>query len=163
MTFLYDIRKNAVQTLQTGTVIDEYNWNIFCSILKKNSYIDNISIDQVFELMIHCCILCQKDMMYHDEEDHDSCCDECSQQQSKTENIIPFVMKNYYHAHKRYYNDCTDIWFLHDQKPVVYKYEVVNTLGVADHDLYNLCTKTCACCNCFISFSEFNTVWRYIV
>lgn len=59
------------------------------------------------------------------------------------DDVIPFIMKNYYHAHKRQYDDATDIWFAHDEKPVVYNYEVVE---IACHVrlIFTTCVKVLA-------------------
>jgi hypothetical protein len=55
-------------------------------------------------------------------------------------------MKNYYHAHKRQYDDAADIWFSHDETPVIYNYEVVECL-TPGNNFYDLCKNTCACCD----------------
>ena len=142
---LSKIRKNAVETLQTGKVVDQYKWNVFCTMLKKFSCSDEFSTDDLFQIMTQCCDMCHKDVHHHHEE-HGSCCDECAKEKETAEDIVPFVMKEYYHAHKRYYNDATDIWFAHDETPVMYNYEIIKCL-ISENDFYELCKNTCACCN----------------
>ena len=145
MTTLNEIRKNAVETLQTGKVVDQYKWNIFCTMLKTFPCSGDFSTDDLFQLMTQCCDMCQKDEEHHHEE-HGSCCKQCARERENAEDVIPFIMKNYYHAHKRQYDDATDIWFAHDETPVIYNYEVVNESLPPGNDFYDLCKSTCACC-----------------
>ena len=53
----------------------------------------------------------------------------------------------YYHAHKRCYNDAVDIWFAHDEIPVIYKYEVIRECLSPEHAFYDSWKNTCACCS----------------
>jgi hypothetical protein len=149
MTTLNEIRKNAVETLQTGKVVDQYTWNVFCSVLKTFPSSDDFSADDLFNALTLCCDECQRGDHHHHEE-HGSCCGECAKERETTDDIVPFIMKNYYHANKRYYNDATDIWFAHDRNAVVYEYEMINDC-LPPENWYDLCKTTCACCSCPIS------------
>ena len=143
MSTLNEIRKSAVETLQSGKVVDQYKWNVFCTMLKTFPCSDEFSTDDLFQFMTQCCDMCQKDEHHHHEE-HGSCCKQCAQERENAEDVIPFVMKNYYHAHNRHYDDATDIWFARDETPVIYNYEVICLpLG----HWYDLCESTCACCS----------------
>jgi hypothetical protein len=145
MTTLNEIRKNAVETLQSGKVVDQYKWNVFCTMLKMFPCSDEFSTDDLFQLMTQCCDMCQKDEEHHHHE-FGSCCKQCAREREDAEDVIPFIMKNYYHAHKRQYDDATDIWFAHDETPIVYNYEVVNESLPQEINFYDLCKSTCACC-----------------
>ena len=145
MSFLKDLRKTAVETLQTGKVVDQYKWNIFCTMLKTFPCSDDFSTDELYQLMTQCCDMCQKDEEHHHHE-FGSCCKQCAQEREDAEDVIPFIMKNYYHAHKRQYDDATDIWFARDETPVIYNYEVVNESLPPGNNFYDLCKSTCACC-----------------
>lgn len=157
MSFSNELRRNAVETLQTGTIVDDYKWNVFCTMLKTFPCSDDFSTDDLFHILTQCCNKCQKDIHHHHEE-HGSCCDECAKEKEISEDIVPFVMKEYYHAHKRYYDDATDIWFAHDETPVVYNYEVIGF--IPENTFYDLCKSTCACCNRPVSCES---KFRYIV
>jgi len=159
MSFPKELRRNAVETLQTGKVIDQYKWNVFCTMLKTFPCSDDFSTDDLFQIMTQCCDMCQKDGHHHHEE-HGSCCKQCAQERENSEDVVPFIMKNYYHAHNRYYDDATDIWFEHDEAPVIYNYEVVECLPPGDN-FYDLCKTSCACCSCPISSCE--SKFSYIV
>jgi len=158
MSFLKELRRNAVETLQTGEVVDQYKWNVFCTMLKTFPCSDDFSTDDLFQIMTQCCDMCQKDEHHHHEE-HGSCCKQCAQERENAEDVVPFIMKNYYHANKRYYNDATDIWFTHDGNAVVYEYEMIN--DYLPNNFYELCESTCACCSCPVSSCE--SKFSYIV
>lgn len=158
MSFPNELRRNAVETLQSGKVVDQYKWNVFCTMLKTFPCSDDFSTDDLFHIMTQCCDMCQEDVHHHHEE-HGSCCDECAKEKETTEDIIPFIMKEYYHAHKRYYDDATDIWFEHDDTPVIYNYEVICL--PPGNNFYDLCKTSCACCSCPISSCE--SKFSYIV
>lgn len=96
--------------------------------------------------------------VHHHHEEHGSCCVECAKEKKTSEDIIPFVMKEYYHAHKRYYNDAADIWFAYDKIPIVYNYEVV--CFSRDNNFY-ICKSTCACCDRPVSLRK--SKLKYIV
>jgi len=160
MTSLFEIRKVAVETLQSGTIVDQYKWNVFCTMLKTFQSSDDFSTDDLFNAMTSCCVMCQTDVHRHHEE-HESCCDECAKEKETSEDIVPFIMKNYYHANKRYYNDATDIWFEHGGNAVVYEYEMINDCSPPENIFYELCESTCACCSCPISSCE--SKFSYIV
>lgn len=162
MTFLDDLRKVAVKTLQTGTVVDRYKWNVFCTMLKTFPCSDVFSADDLFHIMTLCCDTCQTEM-YHHEEEHEACCGECAKEKSMAEDIIPFIMKEYYHANVRYYNDAMDIWFAHGDTPVIYNYELVDDCLPLENDFYELCKDTCACCSRSISPDDTENKSRYIV
>lgn len=146
MSFLKDLRKTAVETLQTGKVVDQYKWNVFCTMLKTFPCSDDFSTDDLFRLMTQCCDMCQVVEEHHHHE-FGSCCKQCAQERENAEDIIPFIMKNYYHAHKRQYDDATDIWFAHDETPVIYNYEIVENCLPRGNNFYDLCKSTCACCD----------------
>ena len=160
MTSLFEISKVAVETLQSGTIVDQYKWNVFCTMLKTFQSSDDFSADDLFNAMTPCCDECQRGDHHHHEE-HGSCCGECAKERETTVDIIPFIMKNYYHANKRYYNDATDIWFAHDGNAVVYEYEMINDCLLPENNFYELCESTCACCSCPISSCE--SKFSYIV
>ena len=160
MTTLNEIRKNVVETLQTGKVVDQYTWNVFCSVLKTFPSSDDFSADDLFNALTLCCDECQRGDHHHHEE-HGSCCGECAKERETADDIVPFIMKNYYHANKRYYNDATDIWFTHDGNAVVYEYEMINDCLPPENNFYELCESTCACCSCPISSCE--SKFSYIV
>lgn len=145
MSFINKLRKSTVETLQTGKVVDQHNWNVFCTILKTFPCSNDFSTDDLFQTMTQCCDTCQTDVHHHHEE-RGSCCGECAKEKETSENIIPFVMKEYYHAHKRYYNDATDIWFVHDGIPIVYNYKIIKDCLPPEKSFYDLCKNTCACC-----------------
>ena len=144
MSFLKELRRNAVETLQTGKVVDQYKWNVFCTMLKTFPCSDVFSTDDLFQIMTQCCDMCQK-VGHHHHEEHGSCCKQCAQERENAEDVVPFIMKNYYHAHNRHYDDATDIWFEHDEGPVIYNYEVVKCLPLGNN-FYDPCENTCACC-----------------
>ena len=160
MSFLKDLRLCAVETLQSGTIVDKYKWNVFCTMLKTFPSSDDFSTDDLFGIMTQCCDACQRDDHHHHKE-HGSCCGECAKERETTDDIVPFIMKNYYHANKRYYNDATDIWFTHDGNAVVYEYEMINDFLPTENNFYELCESTCACCSCPISSCE--SKFSYIV
>ena len=149
MTSLFEIRKVAVETLQSGKIVDQYKWNVFCTMLKTFPSSDDFSADDLFNIMTLCCDMCQKDEHHH--EEHGSCCKQCAQERENAEDIVPFIMKNYYHAHNRHYDDATDIWFAHGGNAVVYEYEMINDCLPPENNFYELCESTCACCSCPIS------------
>jgi len=158
---LSEIRKNAVETLHTGTIVDKYNWNVFCTMLKTFPCSDDFSTNDLFKIMTQCCSTCEKDI-YHHEEDHGPCCGECAKEKETSEDIVPFIMKEYYHAHKRYYDDDTDIWFAQGDTPVVYRYEIIKCL-THGLNLYELCQDTCTICSRLISPGEVENNLSYIV
>ena len=160
MSFINELRKTVVETLHTGKVVDQYKWNVFCTMLKTFPCSDDFSTDDFFQILTQCCDMCQRDVHHHHEE-HGPCCDECAKEKETSEDIIPFIMKEYYHAHKRYYDDSTDIWFAYDETPVVYNYEV-NCFS-NENNFYDLCKSTCACCERDISPGEFESKFSYIV
>jgi len=162
MTTLNEIRKNAVETLQTGKVVGQYNWNVFCTMLKTFPCSDDFSTDDLFQIITQCCDMCQRVEEHHHHEEHGSCCKQCAQERENAEDVIPFIMKNYYHAHKRQYDDATDIWFAHDETPVIYNYEVVECLP-RKIDLSELCKDTCAICSRLIPPGEVENNLSYIV
>lgn len=156
-----EIRKNAIETLHTGTIVDKYNWNVFCTMLKTFPCSDDFSTNDLFKVMTQCCNTCEKDI-YHHEEEHGPCCGECAKEKETSEDIVPFIMKEYYHAHKRYYDDDTDIWFAQGDIPVVYRYEVIKCL-THGLNLDELCKDTCTICSRLISPGEVENNLSYIV
>lgn len=157
MSFIDQLRNNAIEALHTGTVKDIYKWNFFCTILKTFPHPDNI-----FKIITQCCDICQRDI-YHTEEDHESCCGECAKAKNASEDIIPFVMKEYYHMHQRWYDDTTDIWFAQDQNPVIYTYEMIDIRSITEDNLYDHCHNICASCNRYTLPDDFKNNMTYIV
>ena len=161
MSFLKELRENAVKTLQTGKVVDQYKWNVFCTMLKTFSCSNDFSTDNLFHILTQCCDMCKKDVHHHHHEEHGSCCDECAKEKELSEDVVPFIMKEYYHAHNRYYNDATDIWFAHKKTPMIYNYEVIEDCSSNDINFDDLCENTCACCERPVLSCANN--FRYIV
>ena len=162
MSLLKELRFGAVETLHTGIVVDKYKWNVFCTMLKTFPCTDAFSTDDLFKIMTQCCNACQKDI-YHHEEEHGSCCGECAKEKETSEDIMPFIMKEYYHAHKRQYDDETDIWFAQGDTPVVYRYEVIKDCLPRKIDFSELCRDTCAICSRLIPPGEVENNLSYIV
>jgi hypothetical protein len=157
MTFLDKLRKNAVETLKTGTVVDKYAWNVFCTMLKTFPPTDDFSADDLFRILTQCCAACQGGI-HHDEEDG-PCCGECAADRENSADITPFVMKNYYHAHNKKYDDATDIWFAHMNIPTVYNYVPACIPPVSLYELIN----TCARCSLPMPSQDVEQALRYIV
>ena len=156
-----EIRKVAVETLRTGTVVDQYAWNVFCTMLKTFPSSDDFSTDDLFQILTQCCAACQWGIR-HDEE-HTPCCGDCAKDREQSADITPFVMKNYYHAHNKKYDDARDIWFAHDAVPVVYRYEVIPGCASLGNNFRELCKNTCACCSRPILPEDLRNTLRYIV
>jgi len=150
------MRNNAVKTLYSGEIVDQYMWNVFCTILKISS-----QPDDAFRIMTQCCDMCQKDIG-HNKEEHESCCGECNKNKNESDDVIPFVMKEYYHAHKRYYDDDVDIWFAQDT-PVIFTYEKVDVRSIKEDNLYEFYRNTCADCNCLIPPDSLQNNMKYVV
>jgi 5-methylcytosine-specific restriction endonuclease McrA len=130
-------RKNALDSINTGEILDKHTWDMWCNEIKrgakknKRPYSEDFTNDIMFEMMTYGCYYCGQLATTLDRIDSsldhtlDNCvasCNDCNVSKG-TADSATFIRKAYYRARGYYYDDDTDIWFEKKQKPRMSEYK----------------------------------------
>ena len=132
-----DRKQRVVDFIQTCEILDKGKWDMWCNEIKrcakkdKKPYSVYFTNDIIFDLMIQGCFYCGQLATTIDRLDSkldhtpDNCvasCHGCNMSKGAADPST-FIRKAYYRTHERYYDDDTDIWFVHKNKPSMYGYK----------------------------------------
>jgi 5-methylcytosine-specific restriction endonuclease McrA len=133
---LEDLRKNAIDSISIGGIIDLHNWDLWCNIIKrcaeqkKYPYSDDFTNDIIFEMMILGCFYCGQlattidrvdSTLDHTRDNCVGCCHGCNVSKGASDSAT-FIRKAYYRTRGKYIDNNTNIWFDKKQKPIMWKY-----------------------------------------
>ena len=128
---LQDRKQSACESIKTGEIIDRYKWDMWCKEIKrcaknkKQTYSDDFTNDVMFGKMIIGCFYCGDiattidridSKLEHTEENCVASCHGCNMSKGVADPST-FIRKAYYRAREKYYDDDTNIWFVHKNKP----------------------------------------------
>jgi len=132
-----NIKQHALNSIASGIINDRKKWDIWCNRIKssarqiKHPYSDDFTNDVMFEMMIQGCFYCG-DMsttidridskLNHIIDNCVGCCWGCNNSKGVSDPST-FIRKAYYRARGKYYDDDTDIWFIHSAIPDMYDYK----------------------------------------
>ena len=123
--------RHIYDSITTGNIIDQNTWDLWCNRIKrgakryKHPYSDDFTNDIMFEMMIQGCFYCGSVATTIDRVDSkldhtpDNCvgsCLGCNKSKGVADSDT-FKRKAYYRARGEYYDDDTDVWFVHKTKP----------------------------------------------
>jgi len=154
-------KQHAYDSITTGNIIDQHMWDEWCNKIKngseeKHSYSEDFTNDVMFEMMIQGCFYCGDvattidridSKLDHTLKNCIGCCPGCNVSKGAADHNT-FIRKAYYRARGTYYDDDTNIWYEHKNKPVmsVYKRKKVPfELSVDEWD--KLVVGECAYCH----------------
>jgi len=129
--------QHAYDFITFGKIIDQNMWDKWCNNIKSNGvkakhpYSEDFTNDVMFEMMVQGCFYCM-DMattidridskLEHTPENCVGCCPGCNNSKGVADHDT-FIRKAYYRARGTYYDDDTNIWFVHKQKPRMNMYK----------------------------------------
>jgi len=123
--------QHAYDSINLGKIIDQSQWNRLCNRIRsrakltKNPYSSDFTNDVIFEMMLKKCFYCgdiatgidRIDSKFtHTPDNCVACCWGCNNSKG-TADPYTFIRKAYYRARGKYYDDDTDVWFVHKNKP----------------------------------------------
>ena len=124
-----DLKQNAIDSLTSGEIIDQYKWDVWCKNIKrgarKHPYSVDFTNDLMFEIMSCGCFYCEQLATTIDRVDStlghtsDNCvasCYDCNISKGASDSGT-FLRKAYFRARRRYFDDNTNIWFEYKNKP----------------------------------------------
>jgi 5-methylcytosine-specific restriction endonuclease McrA len=131
-----EVRKqHAHDSITSGEIIDRNIWNVWCNIIrsgvKKHLYSDDFTNEMMFDMMSKGCFYCGDiatgidridSILGHTPNNCVGCCKGCNKSKGAADPST-FIRKAYYRARGEYYDDDTNIWYVHKTKPTVYGYE----------------------------------------
>ena len=130
-------KKNALNSIATGVVVDKKEMDKWFNEIKrsakrnKHPYSDDFTSDVMFDMMIQGCFYCGDIATTIDRIDskldhiHNNCvssCHGCNMAKGVADSST-FIRKAYYRVCRKYYDDDTDIWFVHKNKPRLDQYK----------------------------------------
>ena len=124
------LKRHAYDSITSGKIIDQNMWDVWCSRIKsgaknKHPYSDDFTRDVMFEMMVRGCFYCGyiattvdriDSKLGHTPDNCVGCCHGCNISKGAADPAT-FIKKAYYRAREKYYDDDTDIWFVHKNKP----------------------------------------------
>lgn len=131
------LKRHACESITAGSIIDQHKWDMWCNQIKcaasnnKRPYSDDFTNDIMFKLMIQGCFYCGDIATTVDRIDSNldhtvvncvGCCYGCNNSKGVSDPAT-FVRKAYYRVREKYYDDDTDIWFVHKNKPKMCDYK----------------------------------------
>ena len=121
--------QHAYDSIASGSIIDRHTWDLWCNQIKgcapKHPYSDDFTSDVMFEMMVQGCFYCGDvattidridSKLNHTLENCIGCCEGCNNSKGAADSDT-FIRKAYYRARREYYDDDTNIWFVHKNKP----------------------------------------------
>ena len=132
-----NLKQHAYNYIESGKIIDTRKWDHWCYKIKSSAktnnhpYSNNFTNDIMFEMMIKGCFYCGDIAMTIDRIDSklghipENCvgsCNDCNISKGASDPST-FVKKAYYRARGEYYDDDTDIWYVHKNKPYMSSYK----------------------------------------
>lgn len=129
--------QHAYDSIMSDKIIDPKKWDMWCNNIKstaaKNSrpYSDDFTSDVMFEMVVQGCFYCGDMATTIDrinsklEHTPDNCVGSCwgCNKSKGTADHNTFIRKAYYRARKTYYDDDTNIWVTHKNKPRMSDYK----------------------------------------
>jgi hypothetical protein len=132
-----DRNKNARDSITSGEIIDQHNWEMWCNTIKirakqnKHPYSCEFTNDVMFKMMVQGCFYCRDvattidridSTLDHTPKNCVGCCLGCNNSKGAAD-ISTFIRKAYYRARGEYADDDNDIWFVNKQKPSMWNYK----------------------------------------
>jgi hypothetical protein len=129
--------QHAYNSITSGNIIDKKKWDQWCNRIKgsaaknKHPYPDDFTNEVMFEMMVQGCFYCEDVATTIDRIDSklehtpDNCvgsCWGCNNSKGVADSDT-FIRKAYYRARGTYYDDDTNIWYVHKTKPRMDKYQ----------------------------------------
>ncbi len=132
-----DRKQNARDSITSGEIINQHKWDMWCNQIKrsassKHPYSEDFTNDAMFEMMCQGCFYCGDiatgidridSTLSHTPENCVGSCKGCNYSKGSADSAT-FIRKAYYRARKRYYDDDTNIWFVHKNKPTWSGYKI---------------------------------------
>jgi len=130
-------KQHAYDSIASGVIIDRHTWDPWCKQIKscaktnKRPYSDDFTNDVMFEMMVQGCFFCDDVATTIDRIDSkldhtpDNCvgsCEGCNKSKGVADPDT-FIRKAYYRARGEYYDDDTDLWFVHKNRPSMSNYK----------------------------------------
>jgi 5-methylcytosine-specific restriction endonuclease McrA len=153
-------KQHAYDSITSGSIIDREIWNKWCDDIKrkaeeKHPYSDDFTSDVMFEMMVQGCFYCDEVAMTIDRVDSklehtpENCVGSCPGCNNSKGAADPdtFIRKAYYRARGTYYDDDTDIWFVHKQKPYTSGYNKKVPFELTKDEWEKLIVGKCAYCH----------------
>lgn len=130
-----DLNKCVVDYIQTCEITDQHVWDLWCNRIKrkakKHPYSVDFTNDVMFEMMVQGCFYCGKlattidrvdSTLGHTLENCVGSCHSCNVSKGSADPST-FIRKAYYRARGYYYDEDTNIWFVHKTKPRIDMYK----------------------------------------
>ena len=132
-------KQHGMNSIINRSIIDRRKWDMWCNEIKRcaakrnnsHPYSDDFTNDIMFEMMIKGCFYCGDiattidridSKLGHTIDNCVGCCLGCNISKGASDPNT-FVKKAYYRARGEYYDDDTDIWYVHKQKPRMDQYK----------------------------------------
>ncbi len=158
-------RQHAYNSIKSGKILYKNKWDSWCNTIKNNAmrnnypYSDDFTNDFMFEMMVRGCFYCGElattidridSKLYHIPGNCIGCCKGCNNSKGATDSAT-FIRKAYYRARGKYFDDMTNIWFVHTNRPSMYIYKQrANKKGVpfglSKEDFNDLISGDCEYC-----------------
>jgi len=135
--YIEDLKQHVYDSITLGIIIVRCTWNAWCNRIKrcatqkKHPYSKDFTNDIIFKMMLQGCFYCGDIAMTIDRIDSKldhtpdncvGCCIGCNKSKGAADPDT-FIRKAYYRARGEYYDDDTDIWFEHKNKPAMSGYK----------------------------------------
>ena len=132
-----DLKKHAIDSIISGEIIDQYEWDIWCNEIKRGAnkknktYSENFTNEIMFTMMVIGCFYCGDiattidridSNIGHTTENCIGCCEGCNYSKGAADSAT-FIRKAYYRARGKYVDDITNVWFENKQKPNFWTYK----------------------------------------
>lgn len=139
-----DRKQHAIDSISAGEIIDKNKWNMWCKEIKRTApkypYQNDFANEDMFEMMVQGCFYCGDIATTIDRIDSNldhtldncvGCCYGCNISKGVADPYT-FIRKAYYRSRGKYYDDDTDVWFVHKSKPRIDIYKRnANNKGVS--------------------------------
>ena len=133
-----NLNQHAYDSIVSESIIDQNMWDLWCNEIKRcaskinsHPYSDDFTNVIIFEMMIQGCFYCEDvattidridSKLGHTIDNCVGCCIGCNISKGASDPNT-FVRKAYYRARGEYYDDDTDIWYVHKNKPYMCDYK----------------------------------------
>lgn len=130
-----ELKQHAYESIISGIINEQHKWDVWCNEIKRGNinhpYTDDFTNDIMFEMMTQGCFYCGDiattidridSKLDHTLDNCVGCCLGCNNSKGVADTAT-FIRKAYYRYRGEYYDDDTNIWFVHKKKPSIYAYK----------------------------------------
>ena len=132
-----DLKQHAYDSITSNEIIDRKKWDQWCNRIKfsakdhKHPYSDDFTNYIMFEMMVRGCFYCGDiattidrvdSTLVHTPDNCVGCCRGCNMSKGVADHSS-FIRKACFRVHGEYYDDDTDIWFVHKNRPSMCNYK----------------------------------------